>query len=53
VHFTKDPQDQVDRHLAADHGSLRTDAALKRQDGGSRYIFMTERVAPMTPAGFR
>ena len=27
--------------------------ALKREDGGSRYVFMTERGAPMTPAGFR
>jgi type 1 fimbriae regulatory protein FimE len=27
--------------------------ALKREDGASRYIFMTERRAPMTPAGFR
>jgi type 1 fimbriae regulatory protein FimB/type 1 fimbriae regulatory protein FimE len=27
--------------------------ALKREDGASRYVFMTERKAPMTPAGFR
>src|SRR5262245_65604247 len=27
--------------------------ALKREDGASRYVFMTERGAPMTPAGFR
>ena len=32
---------------------MRSLRALKRQDGGSRYIFMTEREAPMTPAGFR
>ena len=24
-----------------------------REDGASRYVFMTERGAPMTPAGFR
>jgi len=32
---------------------MRSLRALKRTDGASRYIFMTERGAPMTPAGFR
>jgi type 1 fimbriae regulatory protein FimE len=32
---------------------MRMLRALKREDGGSRYVFMTERGAPMTPAGFR
>ena len=32
---------------------MRCLRALKREDGGSRYVFMTERGAPMTPAGFR
>jgi len=32
---------------------MRSLRALKREDGSSRYIFMTERGAPMTPAGFR
>ena len=27
--------------------------ALKRDDGAGRFVFMTERGAPMTPAGFR
>ncbi len=32
---------------------MRSLRALKREDGASRYVFMTERKAPMTPAGFR
>jgi site-specific recombinase XerD len=32
---------------------MRCLRAVKREDGGSRYVFMTERGAPMTPAGFR
>jgi len=32
---------------------MRLLRALKREDGSSRYVFMTERGAPMTPAGFR
>jgi type 1 fimbriae regulatory protein FimE len=32
---------------------MRMLRALKREDGNSRYVFMTERGAPMTPAGFR
>jgi hypothetical protein len=32
---------------------MRMLRALKREDGSSRYVFMTERGAPMTPAGFR
>ena len=32
---------------------MRSLRALKREDGAGRYIFMTERGAPMTPAGFR
>ena len=32
---------------------MRSLRALKREDGASRYVFMTEREAPMTPAGFR
>ena len=32
---------------------LRALRALKRDDGGGRFVFMTERGAPMTPAGFR
>ena len=32
---------------------LRALRALKRDDGAGRYVFMTERGAPMTPAGFR
>ena len=32
---------------------MRALRALKREDGGSRFVFMTERGAPMTPAGFR
>ena len=27
--------------------------ALKRDDGAGRFVFMSERGAPMTPAGFR
>ena len=34
-------------------GEMRALRALKRDDAGSRYVFMTERGAPMTPAGFR
>src|SRR6476619_3784624 len=32
---------------------MRSLRALKREDGVSRYVFMTERKAPITPAGFR
>jgi type 1 fimbriae regulatory protein FimB/type 1 fimbriae regulatory protein FimE len=32
---------------------LRALRALKREDGSARYVFMTERGAPMTTAGFR
>ena len=32
---------------------MRALRALKREDVASRYVFMTERGAPMTPAGFR
>ena len=32
---------------------MRSLRAIKRQDGASRYVFMTERGAPMTAAGFR
>ena len=32
---------------------MRALRALKREDGAGRYVFMTERGAPMTPAGFR
>jgi site-specific recombinase XerD len=32
---------------------MRSLRALKREDGASRYVIMTERGAPMTPAGFR
>ena len=32
---------------------MRSLRALRREDGASRYVFMTERGAPMTPAGFR
>ena len=32
---------------------MRSLRALKREVGASRYVFMTERKAPMTPAGFR
>ena len=32
---------------------LRALRALKRDDGAGRFVFMTERGAPMTPAGFR
>ena len=32
---------------------MRALRALKREDGSSRFVFMTERRAPMTPAGFR
>ncbi len=32
---------------------MRALRALKRDDGGSRFVFMTERGAPMTAAGFR
>ncbi len=32
---------------------MRVLRALKRDDGGSRFVFMTERGAPMTAAGFR
>src|SRR5262245_49211628 len=32
---------------------MRSLRALKRADGVGRYVFMTERGAPMTPAGFR
>jgi site-specific recombinase XerD len=32
---------------------MRMLRALKRDDGSSRYVFMSERGAPMTPAGFR
>jgi site-specific recombinase XerD len=32
---------------------MRSLRALKRTDGASRYVFMTERGAPMTAAGFR
>ena len=34
-------------------GEVRALRALKREDGAGRYVFMTEREAPMTPAGFR
>ena len=32
---------------------MRSLRALKREDGVSRYVFMTERKAPITPAGYR
>ena len=32
---------------------LRALRALKRDDGAGRFVFMIERAAPMTPAGFR
>ena len=32
---------------------MRALRALNREDGSSRFVFMTERGAPMTPAGFR
>lgn len=32
---------------------LRALRALKREESASRFVFMTERGAPMTPAGFR
>jgi len=32
---------------------MRALRALRREDGASRFVFMTERGAPMTPAGFR
>src|SRR5262249_44004572 len=32
---------------------MRSLRALKRADGAGRYVFMTERGAPMTAAGFR
>ena len=32
---------------------LRALRALKREDSAGRFVFMTERGAPMTPAGFR
>ena len=32
---------------------MRALRALKREDASSRFVFMTERGAPMTPAGFR
>jgi type 1 fimbriae regulatory protein FimB/type 1 fimbriae regulatory protein FimE len=32
---------------------MRMLRALKRDDNGGRFVFMTERGAPMTPAGFR
>ena len=32
---------------------MRALRALKREDGSSRFVFMTERGAPMTAAGFR
>ena len=32
---------------------LRALRALKREEGSGRFVFMTERGAPMTPAGFR
>jgi len=32
---------------------LRALRALKREDNAGRFVFMTERGAPMTPAGFR
>lgn len=32
---------------------LRALRALKREDDAGRFVFMTERGAPMTPAGFR
>jgi type 1 fimbriae regulatory protein FimB/type 1 fimbriae regulatory protein FimE len=32
---------------------MRMLRALKREDGAARYVFMTERGAPMTAAGFR
>ena len=34
-------------------GEMRSLRALKRADGAGRYVFMTERGAPMTAAGFR
>ena len=32
---------------------MRSLRALKREDGAGRHVFMTERGAPMTAAGFR
>ena len=32
---------------------MRALRALQREEGGGRFVFMTERGAPMTPAGFR
>jgi site-specific recombinase XerD len=34
-------------------GEVRALRALKRDDDAGRFVFMTERRAPMTPAGFR
>jgi len=34
-------------------GKLRALRALKREDDAGRFVFMTERGAPMTPVGFR
>jgi len=32
---------------------MRALRSLKREEGAGRFVFMTERGAPMTPAGFR
>ena len=34
-------------------GEVRALRALKREDSEGRFVFMTERKSPMTPAGFR
>ena len=48
---------RVKRGLPSVHeltgNEMRSLRALKREDQASRYVFMTERGAPMTPAGFR
>jgi type 1 fimbriae regulatory protein FimB/type 1 fimbriae regulatory protein FimE len=43
--------DQIDFAHALLH--VRALRALNREDGTGRYVFMTERGAPMTTAGFR
>ena len=48
---------RVKRGLPSVHeltgSEMRLLRALKREDQATRYVFMTERGAPMTPAGFR
>ena len=48
---------RVKRWLPSVHeltgSETRSLRALRREDQASRYVFMTERGAPMSPAGFR